>query len=122
MCCLAVNVLHNTINLLTLLVIQLPSISPAVTSMYWKEVGAQATNAVAQCEILQAFQGCHLSILQSPLRLGMLSFFSVFLAGVLLDIQQHFGVKDSGAGLLQTGKSLCFLSVWVFFLSLGGIL
>lgn len=24
-------------------------------------------------------------------------------AGVLLDIQQHFGVKDSGAGLLQTG-------------------
>ncbi|XP_010149636.1 PREDICTED: protein spinster homolog 2 [Eurypyga helias] len=27
---------------------------------------------------------------------------SVFLAGVLLDIQQHFGVKDSGAGLLQT--------------------
>lgn len=35
-----------------------------------------------------------------------LSFFSVFLAGVLLDIQQHFGVKDSGAGLLQTGNSI----------------
>lgn len=35
---------------------------------------------------------------------------SVFLAGVLLDIQQHFGVKDSGAGLLQTGKSICFLA------------
>lgn len=25
--------------------------------------------------------------------------------GVLLDIQQHFGVKDRGAGLLQSGKS-----------------
>lgn len=35
---------------------------------------------------------------------------SVFLVGVLLDIQQHFGVKDSGAGLLQTGKSICFLA------------
>lgn len=35
---------------------------------------------------------------------------SVSLAGVLLDIQQHFGVKDSGAGLLQTGKSICFLA------------
>ena len=31
-------------------------------------------------------------------------------AGVLLDIQQHFGVKDSGAGLLQTGKSLWHVS------------
>lgn len=40
----------------------------------------------------------------------VLSFCSVFLAGVLLDIQQHFGVKDSGAGLLQTGKSICFLA------------
>lgn len=36
--------------------------------------------------------------------------FSVFLAGVLLDIQQHFGVKDSGAGLLQTGKRGFFLA------------
>lgn len=37
---------------------------------------------------------------------------SLFLAGVLLDIQQHFGVKDSGAGLLQTGKSV-FLLIFV---------
>lgn len=44
-------------------------------------------------------------------RLKALSFFSVvFPAGVLLDIQQHFGVKDSGAGLLQTGKSIRFLA------------
>lgn len=28
---------------------------------------------------------------------------SVF-AGVLLDIQRHYGVTDSGIGLLQTGK------------------
>lgn len=26
------------------------------------------------------------------------------LAGVLLDIQRHYGVTDSGIGLLQTGK------------------
>lgn len=32
--------------------------------------------------------------------------FPVSPPGVLLDIQQHFGVKDSGAGLLQTGKRL----------------
>lgn len=25
--------------------------------------------------------------------------------GVLLDIQQHFGVKDRGAGLLQSGEA-----------------
>lgn len=25
--------------------------------------------------------------------------------GVLLDIQQHFGVKDQGAGLLQSGEA-----------------
>lgn len=34
---------------------------------------------------------------------------SLFLAGVLLDIQQHFGVKDSGAGLLQTGERVFLL-------------
>lgn len=28
-----------------------------------------------------------------------------FLPGVLLDIQQHFGVKDRGAGLLQSGEA-----------------
>lgn len=27
------------------------------------------------------------------------------LTGVLLDIQQHYSVSDSGIGLLQTGKS-----------------
>lgn len=27
-------------------------------------------------------------------------------AGVLLDIQRHYEVTDSGIGLLQTGKSL----------------
>lgn len=44
-------------------------------------------------------------------RLKALSIFSVFLVGVLLDIQQHFGVKDSGAGLLQTGKKVFLLSL-----------
>lgn len=44
-------------------------------------------------------------------RLKALSIFSVFLVGVLLDIQQHFGVKDSGAGLLQTGKKVFPLSL-----------
>lgn len=28
----------------------------------------------------------------------------LLLPGVLLDIQQHFGVKDRGAGLLQSGE------------------
>lgn len=35
----------------------------------------------------------------------------LFFVGVLLDIQQHFGVKDSGAGLLQTGKKVFLLSL-----------
>lgn len=29
----------------------------------------------------------------------------LLLPGVLLDIQQHFGVKDRGAGLLQSGEA-----------------
>uniref|UniRef100_A0A671K4X9 Spinster homolog 2 (Drosophila) n=1 Tax=Sinocyclocheilus anshuiensis TaxID=1608454 RepID=A0A671K4X9_9TELE len=65
------------------------------------------------CKPGQKFRAALLRCRSPLVAAGILSFGNVLnymdrytVAGVLLDIQKHFDVSDSGAGLLQTGKSL----------------
>ncbi|MGH0147558.1 UNVERIFIED_CONTAM: hypothetical protein FKN15_019381 [Acipenser sinensis] len=75
--------------------------------------GLKSNSDPHQCRTGHKFRAALLRCRSPVAAAGILSFGNVLnymdrytVAGVLLDIQQHFGVSDSGAGLLQTGVLL----------------